>query len=250
MISSLLNKIQSLRPDDANPRLGMIESEAKVNSYWRQLSESEIAAGQHRNMVGGLWDEIGNLQFEFMKTSGLLPKHKLVDIGCGAMRGGIHFVRYLNKGNYFGLDVNASLIAAGKLELDAVGLLNKSPTLLVNDQFELSLLCEKYDYAIALSVFTHLFMNNIMRCLIEVAQVLKPDGKFYATFFQSPRSGFLRPIHHEPGGVITYYDRDPFHYSFSELKNLAATANLNTQLITNWEHPRNQKMLCFTKPDA
>ena len=28
----------------------------------------------------------------------------LIDIGCGALRGGVHFVRHLDPGHYFGMD--------------------------------------------------------------------------------------------------------------------------------------------------
>ncbi len=38
--------------------------------------------------VGGLWDEIGQLQFDFLRAKGLLPRHKLLDFGCGSLRGG------------------------------------------------------------------------------------------------------------------------------------------------------------------
>lgn len=249
MFNRLLNKFQStFHPDHINPRTQVTEQE--VNSYGRQLTASEIAAKEHRAFVGGFWEEIGELQYEFMKAQGLLPEHTLVDIGCGAMRGGIHFVNYLNKGNYFGLDINESLIDAAKLELDAIGLLRKSPNLLINDKFELSLFKTKFDFAIALSVFTHLFMNNIIRCLVEVNRILNPGGKFYATFFQSPNSAYLNPIFHSPGGITTYYDHDPFHYSFSEMQNLAAIANLEVKLVDDWSHPRDQKMLCFTKLDV
>jgi cyclopropane fatty-acyl-phospholipid synthase-like methyltransferase len=224
-------------------------TEQIVNSYGRQLTPSEIAAKEHRAFVGGLWEEIGQLQFEFMKAQGLRPEHRLVDIGCGAMRGGIHFVNYLNKGHYFGLDINESLIAAANLELDAMGLLDKSPNLLINNKFELSLFNTKFEFAIAVSVFTHLFMNNIIRCLVEVAKVLSPGGKFYATFFQSPHSASLDPIFHSPGEITTYYDHDPFHYSFAEMQTMAAAASLEVELVNNWSHPRNQKMLCFTRID-
>ena len=248
MLNKLLNKFQStFHPDYINPRMEVTEQE--VNSYGRQLTASEIAAKEHRAFVGGLWEEIGQLQFEFLKAQGLLPEHKLVDMGCGAMRGGIYFVNYLNKGNYFGLDINESLINAGKLELDAIGLLHKSPSLLVNDKFELSLFKTKFDFAIALSVFTHLFMNNIIRCLAEVNRILNPGGKFYATFFQSPNSASLNPIFHSPGGITTYYDHDPFHYSLVEMQNLAAMANLEAKPVNDWSHPRDQKMLCFIKHD-
>jgi ubiquinone/menaquinone biosynthesis C-methylase UbiE len=162
------------------------------------------------------------------------------------MRGGIHFVKYLDKCNYYGLDINKSLIDAAQIELGAVGLLDKSPHLLVNDKFEMSLFGTKFDVAIAISVFTHLFLNNIVRCLVEVNGILKPNGKFYATFFQAPHSAYLNSLFHTPG-IVTYYDHDPFHYSFSEMQNLAATASLDVRLIEDWSHPRGQKMLCFTK---
>lgn len=247
MLNRLLNKIQSaLHPGEAAPPAqGM---EPNVNAYGRQLSPSEIAAKHHRAFVGGLWNEVGRLQFEFMKAQGLLPEHKFVDIGCGALRGGIHFVRYLDKGNYFGLDINESLIRAAKVELDEAGLSHKLPHLLVNDKFELSLFDEKFEFAIAISVFTHLFMNHIVRCLVEVSQVLNPGGKFYATFFQAPKPAYLKPLLHSPGSITTFYDHDPFHYSYAEMADLAAIAHLDVQMVNDWSHPRDQKMLCFTKP--
>ncbi len=64
-----------------------------VNNYFKELSKEEIEAKAHRNFVGGSWDELGQLQFEFLKKSGLGAEHKLLDIGCGCLRGGIHFVK-------------------------------------------------------------------------------------------------------------------------------------------------------------
>ena len=181
MFSKILNKFRNtFRPNNTDQKLQ--ETNWTVSAYGRQLTASEIAAGEHRAFVGVLWKEIGQLQFEFMQTQGLKPEHKFVDIGCGAMRGGLHFVRYLNKGIYFDFDTNASLIDAANLELNSLGLLSKLPILLVNDKFELSLFITKFDYAIAVSVFAHLFSNNIIRCLVEVNKVLNPNGRFYATF--------------------------------------------------------------------
>lgn len=217
----------------------------EVNSYGRQLRPDEIAAGQHRKMVGGMWEEIGHLQFDFLKQHGLLPGHRLLDVGCGCLRGGIHFLRHLNKGNYYGLDINSSLIAAGRMELASAGLLGKTPNLLVNDKFEFSSFGVKFDFALGLSVFTHLFMNHIARCLVEAKKVLQPNGRFYATFFQAPHPAYLTPILHQPGDVTTNYDSDPFHYSYEEIQALAANVGLATELIRDWQHPRSQKMLCF-----
>jgi ubiquinone/menaquinone biosynthesis C-methylase UbiE len=213
------------------------------NYYTRQLTPEEIAAGEHRNFVGGLWHEIGALQFEFLLRQGLLPFHKLVDIGCGALRCGVPIIRYLEEGNYYGLDINASLIEAGKCELTKGGLTAKCPKLLVNDKFEIDRFGVSFDFAIAQSVFTHLDMNLIVRCLVETRKILTSGSKFFCTFFLAPWPGHIAPIEHQPGGVITNYDRDPFHYSVREMEWLAETAGFSAKLIGQWGHPRNLQML-------
>ena len=86
---------------------------SEINRYYRQLTQEQINAGRHRDMVGGMWEEIGRLQFEFLRARGLKPRHRLLDIGCGSLRGGIHAINYLETGNYYGLDINLSLIEAG-----------------------------------------------------------------------------------------------------------------------------------------
>src|SRR5277367_14092 len=96
--NSLSKLFKTSRPGEAKPQT--------ENDYGRQLNADEVAAGDHRQFVGGMWDEIGALQFEFLKKEGLLPRHCLIDIGCGCMRGGVHFAQYLDKGKYHGIDIN------------------------------------------------------------------------------------------------------------------------------------------------
>jgi cyclopropane fatty-acyl-phospholipid synthase-like methyltransferase len=218
------------------------------NKYGEQLSKAEIRSGAHREFVGGKWDEIGALQFAFLKEQGLRPEHRMVDIGCGCLRGGVHFVPYLDKGHYCGIDLNASLIEAGKKEL----LKNpanhgKEPVLRVTDRFDLAQFGVKFDYALAVSVFTHLYANHVGRCLVEVKNALAAEGEFFATFFAAPAPLHLEPIHHQTGQIVTHFDRDPFHCSFSEMEMLARFAGLSVKLIGDWGHPRDQHMLCFTR---
>jgi Methyltransferase domain len=215
-----------------------------VNPYYdRQLTPEEILAGEHRTFVGGLWSEIGQLQLQFLQQNGLLPDHKLLDVGCGALRCGIPIIEYLDPGNYYGLDLNASLIEAGRRELEQKGLTSKQPHLLVNDKFEFDRFGTTFDFAIGQSVFTHLDMNLIVRCFIQARKSLKPDARFFATFFLAPFPGHIATIKHEPGGIITNFDADPFHYSFCEMEWLAGLSGLSARLVGDWNHPRNQKMI-------
>ncbi|MGH7055210.1 MAG: hypothetical protein ACREFK_05155 [Stellaceae bacterium] len=78
--------------------------------------------------IGGFWEEIGKFQFAVMTAHGLMPRHSLLDIGCGCLRGGVHFIRYLEPGNYVGVDVNQSLLDAGyDVELASAGLQARMP---------------------------------------------------------------------------------------------------------------------------
>ncbi len=45
--------------------------------------------------VGGMWDKVGVLQFDFLMKQGLQSHYALLDVGCGSLRGGIHFIKYL-----------------------------------------------------------------------------------------------------------------------------------------------------------
>ncbi len=45
----------------------------------------------HRNAIGGYWDEMGKLQYNFLLEQGLKPRQILMDIGCGSLRGGYPF---------------------------------------------------------------------------------------------------------------------------------------------------------------
>lgn len=219
-----------------------------INRYGRQLSDEEIRAGVHRRFVGGMWDEIGKLQLDFLVRAGLRPDHRLLDVGCGALRGGLHFIRYLDRGHYFGIDSNPSLVAAGRIELEAAGLSDREPTLCVDGAFDIARLGQTFDFALAVSLFTHLPMNHIVRCLAAVGGSLAPGGRLLATFFQAPHPACLSELVQQPGGITTRYDADPYHYAVAELSMLADLAGLDTQLIGEWGHPRGQRMIQFVRP--
>ncbi len=218
-----------------------------VNNYWRQLDHDAIEKGEHRTFIGGMWDEIGQLQFDFLRTRGLQAGHKLLDVGCGSLRGGVHFVPFLDPGNYYGLDLNASLIDAGKAELEKIGCRDRGAHLLVDENFDFSRFDTQFDFALALSVFTHLYSNHIARCLAQMRRVLKPGGMFFATFFEAPAPVHLAPLQHQPGNITTHFDQDPFHYAFDDMATLARQTGLEAELIGAWNHPRAQHMLCFRR---
>lgn len=218
--------------------------------YGRELTPEEIAAGVHREMVGGMWEELGRLQLEFLQRQGLTPQSTLLDLGCGCLRAGIHFVRFLERGRYYGIDVNASLIRAGlEQELPRAGLAGHlTPDhLLVNDAFEGWRFGVPFDYALAQSVFTHLPAADIGSALREMARCVRPGGRFYATFFEATGTAAPESLLHERGGITSFRDRDPFHYRFRDLAGLCAGLPWNPVYLGDWGHPRDQRMIRFER---
>lgn len=220
------------------------------NAYGRELTPEEIAAGVHRDMVGGMWEEVGRLQLDFLQREGLAPGSTLLDVGCGCLRAGVHFVRFLEPGRYYGIDVNASLVRAGlEHELPRAGLAGRLPPdhLLVNGAFEGRRFGVAFDYALAQSVFTHLPAAQIAGALRELARCVRPGGRLYATFFECAGRQVPESLVHEPGGVTSFRDRDPFHYRFRDLAASCAGLPWNPLYLGGWGHPRDQRMIRFER---
>jgi hypothetical protein len=47
------------------------------------------------------------------------------------------------------------------------------------------------------------------------------------------------------GGIVTYPDRDPFHYDFDAFRRAAQRAGLDATNLGGWGHPRGQKLMVF-----
>jgi SAM-dependent methyltransferase len=202
-----------------------------------KLTDDEIREGVHRQRVGGKWKKIGRHQFEFMVAQGLQPQHRLLDVGCGALRGGIHFIRYLAPSRYYGVDINASLIRAGyDFELDDELRAKVPPdhlrvTALFDCDFGVA-----FDFALAQSVFTHTPLNHMRLCLWQVSRRMRPGGHFYCTFNEAPAEAELDEYN---------YTKNPYQYRPSDLV-WAADGRWDVEYIGDWGHPRNQHMMCFT----
>jgi SAM-dependent methyltransferase len=214
--------------------------------YAKEWTATEIAHRRHRAVVSGRWDEIGRLQLNFLIGQGLLPDDRLLDIGCGPLRAGVHFIRYLKPGHYFGIDRNRSLVEAGRQELARERLKERRPQLLVNDRFDFSAFGRAFRFALANSVFTHLPLNAIERCLVNVGDTLEPGGRFFASYFDAPHWPALGELHH-PDDNVSHSDRNPYHYHLSAFEYLAGRLPFRVERIADWGHPRRLAMLVFTR---
>lgn len=209
-----------------------------------------VSNNKHRHLIGGMWEEIGTLQIDFLKSQGLQPSYTLLDIGCGCLRLGVRAVEFLDTDKYWGIDLNEELLTAGyDHEVVPSGLAAKLPrTNLVTDaEFTFTGTPHQVDMAIAQSVFTHLPLEYLRLCLTNLANHLDGPCDFFATFFIVTEDEAAAPVLHDPGGITTHPDKDPFHYTENDLRRAAWNLPWKVDIIGDWNHPRDQRMVCFRK---
>jgi SAM-dependent methyltransferase len=211
--------------------------------------DAGVSSGQHRELIGGLWEEMGPRQLDLLISRGMTPQSRLLDIGCGSLRLGAVAVPWLEPMRYFGTDLSAALIEAGRsLELDEVGRA-KAPAhhFAVNEDFDFGFLVEPVDFAIAQSVFTHLPLNHLRRCMAKLAGKTTSGGKCLVTYFPCPDDADLVEPFAHVSGVVTHDWKDPYHYRTSDLDWAVAELPWRVQPIGDWGHPRGQHVVEFVR---
>jgi SAM-dependent methyltransferase len=126
---------------------------------------------------------IGRLTLITLLKIGLTPYSKVLDIGCGALRGGYWIIHFLNAGNYFGIEPNKIMLDVGKSELfSPEELKSKSPSFDYNDEFKFSVFDVKFDYVVARSIWTHTSKSQILKMLDEFLLSSSDSGSFLTSY--------------------------------------------------------------------
>ena len=114
-----------------------------------------------------------------MLARGLRPEHKFLDFGCGSLRNGVWIIRFLNPGNYYGIDADRWQLEAGaRVEIPLHDLGTKVPRLLHNSEFRIDFFQVEYDWIFAFSVLNHLDPRRRAFAIERIISGMKDDAKF------------------------------------------------------------------------
>src|SRR5688572_4495446 len=110
---------------------------------------TEAGDRHYRAFVGppATYDIIAASQFNLLTSLGLRDHHKLLDIGCGSLRGGRLFIPYLQPESYYGIEPEQWLVEDGienEIGHDQIAL--KSPRFDYNAEFNLRVFGEHFDF--------------------------------------------------------------------------------------------------------
>jgi SAM-dependent methyltransferase len=157
-------------------------------------------------VTGGNFNAGGREFVEHLiRFGGLRPSDRVLDAGCGIGRIAMPLVPYLDDGSYEGFDVHQEAIRwcrdnitarAPHFRFKAVSVRSgwfnpwgkeaaEDLTFPYDD--------DEFDFAFAVSLFTHLLAPATERYLAEIARVLKPGGRWLLTFFLIPEEGHPEP---------------------------------------------------------
>jgi SAM-dependent methyltransferase len=130
----------------------------------------------------------------FIEYGELEPEHAVLDIGCGGGRMAAPLLYYLDGGSYRGFDVHKDSIdwcleaitpLHQAFDFEFVDLdnpiYNRSDRSAVDFAFPYE--DKVFDFAIATSVFTHMFQDEVLNYLRQTFRVLRPGGAFFCTAF-------------------------------------------------------------------
>jgi SAM-dependent methyltransferase len=174
------------------------------------------------------YDLIAGLQFTLLFKAGLRETHRLLDLGCGSLRGGRLFIPYLRPGHYFGVEPNEWLVReAIERELGADMVRLKRPIFSTIADFDLARLGERFDFVLAQSVFSHTFGDLARKGLSGVRDCLADGGVLLATFFERE--------HTAEGSGWQYPANVP--YTYDAFSALASNAGIAVHRL-EWPHPR------------
>jgi ubiquinone/menaquinone biosynthesis C-methylase UbiE len=113
--------------------------QGKFSDFYVQQAMQSIEQNIPHPTLGGYlrsgeeWHQAGIKQLDFLQREGLQPQHTVVDYGCGSLRVGQHLIRYLEPGNYWGLDITEDFMQMGLDLLPPELISEKKPNLHVID---------------------------------------------------------------------------------------------------------------------
>jgi cyclopropane fatty-acyl-phospholipid synthase-like methyltransferase len=168
--------------------------------------------------ISSLWS------FLVLIRQGLRKQDVLVDYGCGTMRIGMHAVRYLGEGAYWGLDVSDAQLEKARLQLGPRLLAKKRPHVCrisptaINEctAAQPNLLC-------SIDVMHRVPPENLPEFLHNIVFIIGPSGRAI--------------IRARWSGGATFQYKQLWAYSLDYLKQMVSDegARLDTVWATDWE---------------
>lgn len=159
-------------------------------------TQTEPAATTYRQRVKALkaegiflggpppwFEKAGRKILMTLLNDGLTTDAKVLDIGCGCLRGGYWLIHFLKPSGYCGIEPNRAMLQAGlDVLLEADERERKAPRFDYNDRFDFTVFDEQFDFYVARSVWTHAAKPHIETMLDGFVETSSERAVFLASY--------------------------------------------------------------------
>ena len=195
------------------------------------------------------FENVGRLQLITLLKIGLYPHSKVLDVGCGCMRGGYWLINFLNPNCYFGIEPNKEMLEYGIRHFLSSELIEqKNPQFSNNSDFDFSVFNEQFDFIIARSIWTHAPKNKIKVMLDSFIKNSKTTGSFLTSYY---KTGLLKFENKGENWIGRSHESDKpgiIFYNYSWIKKICSEKKLKVKEL-NFDVYNNQRWLYISKSD-
>ena len=126
----------------------------------------------------GYWVHQRDIQIKIFNHFKIKKRHRVLEVGTGVMRGGAPLIKYLNPGNFFGVEVSTERFELGRTVVKMLSLEHKRPNLIRSSVFGCDVIKpESIDFLWSFQVVPHMEEVIVKDFVKAIARLLKPGGK-------------------------------------------------------------------------
>lgn len=138
----------------------------------------------------GVFEKVGREQLAALLDFELSPTSRVLDVGCGCLRGGRWVIPLLEPGHWHGIEPNRAMVERGLREFISPELVAVcKPRFDHNDRFDFTVFGTSFTHVIARSIWTHASRGHIEAMLDSFAGTATDDGVFLASYNPAKRFG-------------------------------------------------------------
>jgi len=154
----------------------------KFREFYAEVVELGLRRGEKHPSLGfnlprKPFGESGFSELRRLVESGLTADDVYVDYGCGTLRVGVHIIKFLNPGNYWGFDAEAILREARHLIGDEL-ITEKAPRLLaISRESVLEAAAKKPRMVCSYGVVLHVHPDELSEYFFNILTIIKSGGQ-------------------------------------------------------------------------
>jgi len=159
-----------------------LNPQSSFGNYYVKIAKDVIRhEGPHKSLGGHLKDgkfgEQGQKEFQKIIRYGITPSDTFVDYGCGTLRVGVHFIKYLEYGRYWGLDISHDFFEEGKRLIGDELLQSKGPNFRTIDEPNVAAVsAAKPRWLLSYRVLTHVHPDELGSYVGNILKIIGQSG--------------------------------------------------------------------------